>query len=185
MERSRVHEERGRMKITYSGTNGELSPIEQKKIEKKFAKLSKVVEKRGEKGAHVVASKTRHLQKAEVTMNLRDHALVAVGTDGSLFNALSAAIENLEKQALKTQARARDTQRAGKAPAIPGEKVEREAPPTRIVKVTAHQKRKPMTLEEAILEMGDRTHYVYRGMESDRTTVIVRRADGHIDLIEG
>ena len=60
----------------------------------------------------------------------------------------------------------------------------REPAPTRIMKVTAHQRRKPMTLEEAILEMGDRTHYVFRGADGERTTVIVRRADGHIDLIE-
>jgi len=173
------------MKITYSGTNGELSPREQSKIDQKFAKLSKLVEKRGEKGAHVIATKTRHLQKAEVTMNLRDHALVAIGSDGSLFNALSAAIENLEKQALKMQTRSRDTKRSSKVtPAAPVPEVEQEAPTPRIMKVTAHQRRKPMTLEEAVLEMGNRTHYVFRS-EDSRTTVIVRRTDGHIDLIEG
>jgi len=172
------------MKITYSGTNGELSSKEQSKIEQKFAKLAKLVEKRGEKGAHVVATKTRHLQKAEVTMSLRDHSLVGIGTDGSLFNALSAAIENLEKQALKKQARMRDTKRSGKAASAPAPEVDREPTAFRIMKVTAHQRRKPMTLDEAILEMGDRTHYVFRG-EDNRTTVIVRRTDGHIDLIEG
>jgi len=171
------------MKITYSGTNGELSSREQSKIEQKFAKLSKLVEKRGEKGAHVVATKTRHLQKAEVTMSLRDHALVGIGTDGSLFNALSAAIDNLEKQALKKQARMRDTKRSGKVASAPAD-VDREPAPFRIMKVTAHQRRKPMTLDEAILEMGERTHYVFRGADN-RTTVIVRRTDGHIDLIEG
>ena len=42
-----------------------------------------------------------------------------------------------------------------------------------------------MTIDEAILEMGDKTHYVFRGADNEKTTVIVRRPDGHIDLIEG
>lgn len=173
------------MKVTYSGTNGELSPKEQKKIEKKFAKLSKLIEKKGEKSAHVVATKTRHLLKAEVTMNLRDHTLVGMGTDGSLFNALSGAIEKLEIQAVKQQARLRETKRAGKAILTPEVEPQGEPPIPRILKVTAHQRRKPMTLEDAVIEMGKRTHYVFRGADNDRTTVIVRRNDGHIDLIEG
>ena len=46
-------------------------------------------------------------------------------------------------------------------------------------------RRKPMTLEEAVLEMdGDRNYMVYRDAESDRVQVLVKRRDGHFDLIE-
>ncbi len=177
------------MKVTYSGTNSELSPTEKKKIEVKFGKLSKLIERNGEKTAHVVASKTRHLHKAEVTMHLRDHSLIGIGSNGSLFAALSAAIDHLEKQASKLSAKSRDSKkRSGKPvprPATTAVAEPKEPRPQRIVKVTGHERRKPMTVEEAIMEMGNRTHLVFRGTDSDRTTVIVRRPDGDIDLIEG
>ena len=118
-------------------------------------------------------------------MNFRDHSLVGAGSDSSLFNALSGAIEKLEKQAVRQQARLRETKRLGKAAAAPETEVQPEPRIPRILKVTAHQRRKPMTLEEAVLEMGERTHYVFRGADGERTTVLVRRSDGHIDLIEG
>lgn len=175
------------MKVTYSGTNGALSPKQHQKLEAKFQKLSKLIERRGEKEAHVVVTKTRYLQKAEVTMNFHDHALVGIGSNGDVFTALCEAIDKLEKQATKQSARWRDTTRSGKtapAPAVPELEPALDTPQSRIMKVTAHQRRKPMTLEEAILEMGERTHYVFRECENEQTTVLVRRPDGHIDLIE-
>ena len=51
--------------------------------------------------------------------------------------------------------------------------------------VNHHQKRKPMTLEEALLEMDKKRDYlVYRDAETDRVSVLVRRRDGHFDLVE-
>ena len=42
-----------------------------------------------------------------------------------------------------------------------------------------------MTLEEAMLEMDkDRDYLVYRDAETDRANVLVRRRDGHFDLVE-
>ena len=44
---------------------------------------------------------------------------------------------------------------------------------------------KPMTLEEAMLEMeASQDYLVYRDAQTDRLTVLMRRADGHFDLIE-
>jgi ribosomal subunit interface protein len=176
------------MKVTYSGTNGALSPKQQQKIESKFQKLSKLLDRRGEKTAHVVVTSTRHLQKAEVKLNFYDHALIGAGSDPDVFTALGSAIEKLEQQTLKLRAKWRDTSRTAKASsklAVPAPEPAEEAPVPRILKMTSHQRRKPMTVEEALLEMGDRTHYAFRASHNERTTVLVRRADGHIDLIEG
>jgi putative sigma-54 modulation protein len=44
---------------------------------------------------------------------------------------------------------------------------------------------KPMTLEEAMLEMeASQDYLVYRDAQTDRVTVLMRRSDGHFDLIE-
>jgi putative sigma-54 modulation protein len=43
-----------------------------------------------------------------------------------------------------------------------------------------------MTLDEAVLEMDkSRDYMVYRDAETDRISVLVRRRDGHFDLVEG
>ena len=43
-----------------------------------------------------------------------------------------------------------------------------------------------MTLDEAMLEMEEKRDYVvYRDAEKESVTVLVRRRDGHFDLIEG
>ena len=45
--------------------------------------------------------------------------------------------------------------------------------------------RKPMTLEEALLEMDDATDYVdYRNSQRNCLSVLVKRPDGNFDLIE-
>ena len=42
-----------------------------------------------------------------------------------------------------------------------------------------------MTLDEAVLEMdSSRDYLVYRDAESDKVSVLVRRRDGHFDLVE-
>jgi hypothetical protein len=42
-----------------------------------------------------------------------------------------------------------------------------------------------MTLEEALLVLDDKRDYVvYQDSDTERTSVLVRRRDGHFDLIE-
>ena len=54
-----------------------------------------------------------------------------------------------------------------------------------IYHVENHKKRKPMTLEEAVLQMDDKRDYlVYRDAQTDRVVMLVRRRDGHFDLVE-
>ena len=96
------------MKVSYTGIKQELSPKIQKKLDAKFAKLSKLLEKRGEKEAHVVVTIVRHLHKAEITVQYYDHKLVGDGSDADLFTALSEAFEKLETQAVKNRGKWRE-----------------------------------------------------------------------------
>jgi len=54
----------------------------------------------------------------------------------------------------------------------------------KVFRVNHHGRRKPMTLEEALLEIENRNFVVYRDAETDRVSVLVRRRDGNFDLIE-
>ena len=55
----------------------------------------------------------------------------------------------------------------------------------KIFRVNYDEGSKPMTLEEALLEMEAGTNYVvYRDSDRDCLSVLLRRPDGHYDLIE-
>jgi putative sigma-54 modulation protein len=178
------------MKITYTGRQVELVPAQLKKIEAGFAKVGKLLDGRKECEAHVILSLERRLHHAEVTVNYHGHQMVGVGSNSDLFTAIHSAVEKLEKQALKVRTKWRDTKRKAAPPEPePEAAVEPEAeesePARRVYRVNHHQKRKPMTLDEAIMEMeADRDYMVYRDATTDRVSVLLRRRDGNFDLVE-
>jgi putative sigma-54 modulation protein len=131
----------------------------------------------------------RHLHQAEITVNYYNHPLVGIGSNVDLFNAIHSALEKLEKQAIKVRAKWRDTKRtprkedAAEAPE-PAPEPEPEAG-HRIFHINHHERRKPMTLDEALMEMEKGGAYmVYRDAQTSRVAVLVRRQDGNFDLIE-
>ena len=183
------------MNISYKGVKQELPARMQSKLNAKFAKLSKLLEKRGEKEAHVMVTSERHLHKAEITMQFYDRQLVGAAADPDLFTAICSALDKLETQAVKNRGKWQERirrkesapRRAAKAPAP-------AAPPVpdaskggqKIFRVNHHGQNKPMTLEEAMMEMDKSKDYlVYQDSEKGRTSMLVRRRDGHFDLIEG
>ncbi len=180
------------MKITYTGRQVELAPAQLKKLEARFAKVGKLLDGRKECEAHVILSLERHLHHAEATINYHHHQLVGIGSNSDLFTAIHSAIEKLEKQAVKMRTKWRDTKRTPRKsgeeeePAAVAEPESDGEAGTRVYRVNHHQKRKPMTLDEALLEMDkNRDYLVYRDAATDRVSVLVRRRDGNFDLVEG
>lgn len=199
------------MNINYTGRYEALPPKQRAKLEAKLQKLLKMIERKGEKEAHVIFAQERFLHKVEITVNAWDHALVGVGSDADLEKAAHDALDKLEKQILKLRNKWRDTKRhkdkeaAGQvsepAPAEATPKKGKSASNSsasgssapagtirkgkKIFRVNHRDGSKPMTLEEAMLEMeASQDYMVYRDAQTDRLTVIMRRPDGHFDLIE-
>jgi len=180
------------MKVSYRGIHKELSPKFQEKLDAKFAKLSKLLERRGEKEAHVVVTSERHLHNAEITLQFYDHQLIGVDSDADLFTAVSKALDKLDKQAVKQREKWRERKRRSNGASAEATVVATE-PATakdgrttpRVYRVDHQGQRKPMTLEEAVLEMeGNRDYLVYRDADKECLSVLVRRRDGNFDLIE-
>jgi len=172
------------MQVSYTGIHQELPPKLQAKLDAKFAKLAKLLDGKGEHKAHVVVSTQKRSVRAEVTVQFYDHQFVGIGTHTDMFTALSTALEKLDTQAVRQRDKWRETHRRnGVAPAAPPAE-----PATsdgkRVFRVTAGR-RKPMTLDEAVMEMEkDRGYVIYRDASSERVHVLIRRSDGHFDLIE-
>jgi putative sigma-54 modulation protein len=184
------------MNISYVGKRPEITPDQQRKLDAKWDKIAKLIEWKGQREAHVVITSERHLTNVEVTCNFYDHSLVVLGSSGDYFTAANTALEKLEKQALKVRTKFRDTKRTPKDKSMEGtpespatiaaeENEAAEAEPmVRIFRVNHHEQRKPMTLDEAVIEIDQRPYIVYRDAEKDCVAVLIRRADGHFDLVE-
>jgi putative sigma-54 modulation protein len=183
------------MKVTYKGMPHSLPAKIQQKLDGKFAKIAKLLDGRGEREAHVIVAQERRMCRAEVTVQFYDHQLVGNGSDSDLFTALSAALEKLDAQAVKQRAKWRATHRRNDAdvrrsaeaePSVsPARQAESEPSAKRVFRVNGLGRRKPMTLDEAVLEMDkNRDYVVYRDAEREGLSVLVRRRDGHFDLIE-
>lgn len=183
------------MNVTYKGLQSELPEKIQSKLDVKFAKLSKLLERRGEREAHVIVREERHLQHAEITIQFYDHQLVAEAADPDLFAAFAGALAKLEAQAVKQRGRWREKHRREAPPAEAPPVARVDGAPKRTAKAPANpgpqvyrvslERRKPITLDEAVLLMDKKRDYlVYRDAQSERMSVLVRRRDGHFDLIE-
>jgi putative sigma-54 modulation protein len=195
----------GSMKIIYSGKTKEFTPELEEKVAAKLTKLSKFVEQRGEREVHLTHQTERHLHKIKLTMNFYDHGLVGEGADADLPAAVNHAIEKIEKQLVELRQRWRDTHRDARGvrsskeewdntpagPAEPETNSPGKAPlngngrKAKVFRVNYAEDRKPMTLEEAMLELErDGDYVVYRDSSRDCLSVLVRRPDGNFDLIE-
>jgi len=183
------------MKVTYKGMPHALPPKVQQKLDGKFAKIAKLLDGRGEREAHVIVTQERRMCCAEITLQFHDHKLVGKGSDADLFMALSMALEKLDSQAVKQRTKWRATHRRNgpgapaEAPASPTRQGGGESSAKRIFRVNGVGRRKPMTLDEAMLEMDqNRDYLVYRDADREGEgvglSVLVRRRDGHFDLIE-
>ena len=193
------------MKIMYSGKTKEFTPELEEKVSAKLNKLSKFVERRGEREVHLTHQTERHLHRIKLTMNFYDHGLVGEGADADLPTAVNHAIEKLEKQLVEARTRWRDTHRDAKTVRSSKESWEYNSAPAgsepaarvsktgangsgrkpKVFRVNYAEGRKPMTLEEAMLELErDGDYVVYRDSARDCLSVLVRRTDGNFDLIE-
>ncbi len=179
------------MKIAYTGRQEKLTPVQEKKLDARFAKLARLLDLRGgEREARVIFTAERHLRRAEITVNVFGHPMVGLADGAEEFTALYQAAERLEKQVLKLRAKKQNTKRDPKpaweetAPARAAAPEPEEVADKRVFRVEESAGSKPMTLEEAVIEIGrNRGYLVYRDAETDQLAVLLRRHDGHFDLV--
>ncbi len=189
------------MKVVYSGRESWLSERERAKLHRRLDKIQRILTRRGGLEAHVTLSRQRHLYEAEVTLRALRHTLVVSGSGVSAFRAMHAALEKLEKQAVRNKHKIIDTRRPGRQrdqpSAVVEDSIQRSLPELPTVSEASPSgprivpgrtvAAKPMTAEEALLELesDDRQYIPYEDADTGRMNVLVRREDGTAELIEG
>ncbi|HSD27851.1 MAG TPA: ribosome-associated translation inhibitor RaiA [Vicinamibacteria bacterium] len=172
------------MKIEFTGRQTGVPEEVRRLAERKLQKVGRLLP--SVTRAHVTLSADKHRQVAEVSVHSRqlDLAAVDVTTDPRL--SVSGAIEKLLRQAQRQRAKRRERKGAASPRlAVPAPERGGDGQAPRVVR-SRRVVVKPMTLEEAALEMGGRADgvLVFRDATTDRVGVLFRRRDGNLGLIE-
>ncbi len=181
------------MQIDYTCRNTQLSDNLRDHIEQKLTKVSKFVEEPVEVKILLESEKHRHT----VDLHISHRLGVVQATEEnltSLQEALNLAVERAEKQARRSRKKLVDTRRrAGRSERNNGHRWPIEvldratvgggAVP-RVVETT-HLAIKPMTIEEAAIQLETAEHgfVVFRDAHNDRLSVLFRRKDENYGLI--
>ena len=176
------------MTFEYTGRHVEVTPAIRRHVEDQFKKLEHLFDGSGAH-AHVILAVEKNRHTGEMIVHWRDHTLTASDTNGDMYMALSRAISKMEKQAtrLKTKIidRKHSSQKTSIAVSNPEGQLKAAPLPVRIINARRYDV-KPMTAEEAALELSHKTHsfVVFRDADTSRVGVLYKRQDGNFGLIE-
>jgi len=181
------------MNIQFSGQNYDVTETEKEQIAEGLAKLERHL---GTLDAvQVYFSKVRHLINTEIHISSHSIKLIGTGSTRDALISIDTAIDHLIKQSQRFKKKRQDnrtrqengTGRAGAmtvemAPTSTEEKEERAEP---VVK-RSEQAVKPMTLEEAIQQLGliKAEFFIFKNTKTNRVSVLYHRKDKTLGLIE-
>jgi putative sigma-54 modulation protein len=180
------------MKTEIIGRNVQVDDRLRELVEQKLQKLEKFLEEPMEMRVTLIAEK--HTQVAELHVSHRLGVLQGTEeTEGNFRDAVHRVIDRVEEQARRAHQKVVDKRRRGDRDRDgyhrwPVEILHQESVGAGIVPrviETSHMPIKPMTIEEAAIELDVAEHgfVVFRDSSSDRLSVLYKRKDQHYGLI--
>jgi putative sigma-54 modulation protein len=174
------------MKFIVSGKNMDVTEALREKACKKLKKVEKFFSPETE--AHVTMSVEKNRQIFEVTIIYRGVVFRAEVQNGDMYASIDKAVDILERQILKNKTRLlkrfhdSDGLKEIGYKGVPAVDEEHDFNVVRSKKFAV----KPMTLEEAILQMNLVGHefFVFSNSDTKEVNVVYKRKDGDYGLIE-
>lgn len=175
------------MKIEFTGRHIEVTPALRAHAEEHFARIDHIFDGKPAK-AHVIIEVEKGRHRSEVVMNWRNEVLTANSSNADMYNSLAQTISKIEKQARRLKDKVIDKAHKARKTAVvatPPERVEKATRSPKVVRSNGFGK-KPMTTEEALIELDGHEYpfYVYRNSEAGAVNVVYLRKDGNYGLIE-
>jgi putative sigma-54 modulation protein len=187
------------MKIDITGRRIDVTPALREFAEEKLAKLGKLLLEPIE--IHVVLSIKKHRHVAEIQVKSRTVTLSGTEETDDLYVSIGEVVDKLERQALKHKEKVRDhrkrpgprdpkvVQAIGAEQGSPEEAevdTSSAAPPHRRVVESRPYRVRPMSAEDAVMELESSQEevLVYRDAQSERVRVLYRQKDGNYGLID-
>lgn len=178
------------MRIEYTGRHTQVPDSVKRLGDRKLRKLAKHL--RGITDVHVILTADKRRYSAEVTVHSPHLDLAATEESSDAAVSLSTAMDKLIRQAERHVGKQRVRKGGGRArttsvrtaPPVSATGP-REVPGPRVIRNRRFAV-KPMTIEEAALEVGASPDgvLVFRDAMTERVNVLYKRKDGNLGLIE-
>jgi len=173
------------MRLDITGRHLDITPPIRQLIDRRLARLGRLLND-SVVSAQVILTKEKYRHRTEIIIHARgDHMMRGLG-EGNAWNlSLRQAAEKIEQQAHKLKGKWAERKRRGAgARQVTAAAADASFSP-RVVRATRYSV-KPMSVEDAALrvEEGSETFVVFRNADTDAVSILYRRKDGNLGLIE-
>ena len=177
------------MNVEITGRHVVITPAIRSYVLKRLKKFTRIL---GEDiSFHVIIDVEKERQTAEILLKSKKLNLTGSGETDDMYNSILRAIEKLERQALKQKSKLIEGKRQkARAKSVANKMGVAEARAGASAKKRNSIKeedaqRKPMSVEEALLELNhsDYPFVVFRNADSGTVNILYRRKDGALGLI--
>jgi len=198
------------MRLDITGRHVDITPPLRQLIERRLARLERLLND-SLVSTKVILTLEKYRHRAEIILHARgDHTFRGLGEGNAWPISIRQAVEKLEQQAAKLKTKWTERKRSDSRRRVPralratrtlgtvrgggiaaaqlarsdrAEAMDRGTP--RVIRATRYAV-KPMSIEDAVLRLDDtaETFLVFRNADSDAVSILFRRKDGNVGLIE-
>lgn len=174
------------MKIQIRGNKVKITNAIDTYIQEKIGRLDKYLENPDEVTANVLVSVRGKDQTVEVTIPVKKFILRAEDTHTDLYAAIDLVSDKLERQIRKNKTRMKKKVNKEYVDFNIDFKVEKEEEEKGKIVKRKEIETKPMSEEEAILQMNLLGHsfFVFENMDTNRINIVYRRKDEDYGIID-
>ncbi len=174
------------MKMNIRGSKLEVTDAIRNYLESKLKKLDKYFENPDEITANVVV-RTRGIdQTAEITIPIKKAILRAEESNKDLYASIDFAVDKLERQIRKNKTRIKQKSNRENIDVFIDFEIDDEEQETNTIVKRKTIDMKPMSEDEAILQMNLLGHefFIFKDADTENNAVIYKRKDGNYGIIE-
>jgi putative sigma-54 modulation protein len=174
------------MRLDITGRHVEITAPLRQLIEKRLARLERVLNDAAV-SAIITLTKEKHRLGTEIAVHTRgDHVLRGNGESSGWGASVRQATDKIEQQAQTLKGKWKDRKRKGARVVRQSGDQPAPAAPSAPRIVRARYPVKPMSADDALLRLDDSkdAFVVYRNIDTEAVSILYRRKDGNLALIE-
>lgn len=174
------------MRLDITGRHVEITPAVRQLITRRLGRLERLLNDAAV-SAIITLTKEKYRVRTEIAVHTKgDHLLRGNGEGNALPLSVRQATEKIEQQAQKLKGKWDGRKRKGGGSRVVPVTPREAGGMPRIVRATRYAI-KPMSVEDAALRVdgsGGETFIVFRNADTDAVSILYRRKDGNLGLIE-
>lgn len=172
------------MTINFTARHTSITPDIKEYSEKRMRSLEKILGRPID--TDLILSVEKYRNKAEINLKSKRMKLNVTEETHDMLSSIGMAFDQIEKRIKKERDKLRERKRRKTRERLPSPPESEEEELRKRVIRSEDYSAKPMTLEEAIMQLNlnRKDIFVFRSLGSQKWNVLYRRKDGHYGLIE-